>query len=115
MSSSIGLVRSGQLLPLAVSTMRRSPALPDVRTTTEVGFPHTDYTFWTDCSRRRRRRHRALARGSRRAITQSAVQAKFTPQGVDPLPLSPKEFDAMIAKEIASNIELAKAAGLKFN
>jgi preprotein translocase subunit SecB len=38
-----------------------------------------------------------------RAITQSAVQAKFTPQGVDPLPLSPKDFDAMIAKEIASN------------
>ncbi len=43
------------------------------------------------------------------------VQAKLAPQGVEPLPLSPAEFDAMIAKEIVSNIKLAKAAGLKFN
>jgi hypothetical protein len=31
------------------------------------------------------------------------------------MPLSPREIDAMIAKEIAQNINLAKAAGLKFN
>jgi tripartite-type tricarboxylate transporter receptor subunit TctC len=36
-------------------------------------------------------------------------------QGVEPMPLSPLEFDAVIAKEIISNVELAKAAGLKFN
>jgi len=31
------------------------------------------------------------------------------------MPISPQEFDAMIAKEIVANIKLAKAAGLKFN
>lgn len=117
-SSSLGLIRSGQLLPLAVSTMRRSPALPDVPTTTEAGFPNSDYTFWNGLlvpAKTPRpivdRLHEEVAF----ALTQPTVKAKFAPQGVDPLPLSPKEFDAMIAKEIASNIELARAAGLKFN
>ena len=117
-SSSLGLIRSGQLLPLAVSTLRRSPALPDVPTTTEAGFPNSDYTFWNGLLAPAKtplpiidRLHDEVAY----ALTQPAVQAKFAPQGVDPLPLSPKEFDAMIAKEIASNIDLAKAAGLKFN
>jgi tripartite-type tricarboxylate transporter receptor subunit TctC len=36
-------------------------------------------------------------------------------QCVEPMPLTPAEFDAMIAKEIQTNIALAKAAGLKFN
>jgi hypothetical protein len=31
------------------------------------------------------------------------------------MPLSPREIDAMIGKEIVQNIKLAKAAGLKFN
>jgi tripartite-type tricarboxylate transporter receptor subunit TctC len=44
-----------------------------------------------------------------------AVQTKLAQQGVEPMPLTPQELDAMIAKEIVSNIKLAKAAGLKFN
>jgi Tripartite tricarboxylate transporter family receptor len=75
MSSTIGLVRSGQLLPLAVSTMRRSPALPDVPTTTEAGFPHTDYTFWTDCSRRRRRRGQSSSACTRKSPRDYAIRA----------------------------------------
>jgi hypothetical protein len=31
------------------------------------------------------------------------------------LSLSPAEFDALMRKEIAANLALAKAAGLKFN
>jgi len=31
------------------------------------------------------------------------------------MPLSPSEFDALVKKEIQTNIALVKAAGLKFN
>jgi tripartite-type tricarboxylate transporter receptor subunit TctC len=31
------------------------------------------------------------------------------------MPLSPAEFDALIAREIATNKAIVKAAGLKFN
>ena len=44
-----------------------------------------------------------------------AVQEKFKPQGIEPLRMTSAEFDAMIKREVAANIALAKAAGLKFN
>jgi tripartite-type tricarboxylate transporter receptor subunit TctC len=50
-----------------------------------------------------------------KALELPAVQEKLATQGVEPMPLSPAEFDAMIAGEIASNITLARAAGLKLN
>jgi tripartite-type tricarboxylate transporter receptor subunit TctC len=49
-----------------------------------------------------------------KALALPAVQTKLAPQGVEPMPLAPQEFDALIAKEIVSNINLARAAGLKF-
>jgi tripartite-type tricarboxylate transporter receptor subunit TctC len=50
----------------------------------------------------------------RKALALPAVQTKLAPQGVEPMSLAPQEFDALIAKEIVSNIDLARAAGLKF-
>jgi len=50
-----------------------------------------------------------------KALALPAVKQKFAPQGIEPLPLSPAEFDALIRKEIQANIALVKAAGLKFN
>jgi tripartite-type tricarboxylate transporter receptor subunit TctC len=117
-SSSIAFIKNGQLLPLAVSTLRRTPALPDVPTTTEAGYPESDYTFWNGLlapAKTPRAIVQRLHDDVAEVLKMPAVQAKFVPQGVDPLPVSPSQFDGMIAKEIASNIKLAEAAGLKFN
>ncbi len=117
-SSSIAFIKNGQLMPLAVSTLRRTPALPDVPTTTEAGYPQSDYTFWNGLLAPAKA-PRAIVQRLHDEITgvlkSPAVQAKFAPQGVDPLPLKPEEFDAMITQEIKSNVKLAQAAGLKFN
>jgi len=43
------------------------------------------------------------------------VKEKFAPQGIEPLAVSPAEFDALIKKEIAGNIAIVKAAKLQFN
>ena len=51
---------------------------------------------------------------AQKALALPAVQEKLATQGVEPMPLNPAEFDAMIASEIASNVTLSKAAGLKF-
>jgi tripartite-type tricarboxylate transporter receptor subunit TctC len=48
-------------------------------------------------------------------LSQPGVIEKFKPQGIEPMPLTPAEFDALIAKEIESNKAIVKAAGLKFN
>jgi tripartite-type tricarboxylate transporter receptor subunit TctC len=112
------LVRDARLLALAVSTAKRSAALPDVPTTLEAGFKDSDYTFWNGMlvpAKTPRAIVDRLHAEIVKALALPAVQAKLGPQGVEPMPVTPEEFDALIRREIASNVALAKAAGLKFN
>ncbi|HEY8610269.1 MAG TPA: tripartite tricarboxylate transporter substrate binding protein [Roseomonas sp.] len=44
--SVIGHIRDGRFRPLAVTTAQRTPALPDVPTTAEEGYPGVEATAW---------------------------------------------------------------------
>ncbi len=117
-SSGLPFIRDGRLLPLAVTTQKRSAALPEVPTTLELGFADSDYTFWNGFLAPAQtpkpiveRLHGEIAR----IVALPAVKEKLGVQGVEPLPLAPGEFDDLMRREIASNLALAKAAGLKFN
>ena len=117
-SSAMPFIIEHRLTALAVSAMHRSPALPEVPTTTELGFPDSDYTFWNGMLAPAKTPRPIIERWHGEVVKVSAlpdVQTKLAKQGVEPMPLSPQQFDAMIAKEIVANIKLAKAAGLKFN
>jgi tripartite-type tricarboxylate transporter receptor subunit TctC len=117
-SSAMPFIADGRLLPLAVGTRKRSPALPNVPTTVELGFVDSDYAFWNGMLAPAKTPRPIVERlhvEIGKALALPAVQEKLAAQGVEPMPLSPQEFDAMIAKEIVSNIKLVKAAGLTFN
>jgi tripartite-type tricarboxylate transporter receptor subunit TctC len=45
-ADSLGFVRSGQLVALAVTGARRLPLLPQVPTLTEAGYPGVEYGVW---------------------------------------------------------------------
>jgi tripartite-type tricarboxylate transporter receptor subunit TctC len=116
-SSAMAFIADGRLLPLAVSSRKRSPALPNVPTTIELGYPDSDYSFWNGMLAPAKTPRPVIERlhaEVQKALALPAVQTKLAPQGVEPMPLAPQEFDALIAKEIVSNINLARAAGLKF-
>jgi tripartite-type tricarboxylate transporter receptor subunit TctC len=116
--SAIPLINDGRLVALAVCTPKRSSSLPDVPTTLEAGYADSDYNYWmgmfvpvqTDRTIVER-----LRRETQQALADPVVVDKFKPQGIEPMPLSPAEFDALIKKEVAANIALAKAAGIKIN
>jgi len=117
-SSALGFIRDGRLVPLAVSSRTRSTALPDVPTTLEAGYPDSDYTYWMGmliAAATPRAIVERLYQETRVALALPAVVEKFKPQGIEPMPLTPAEFDALIRKEIVANVALVKAAGLKFN
>jgi tripartite-type tricarboxylate transporter receptor subunit TctC len=117
-SSGLPFIKNNQLLPLAVSSAKRSPALPDLPTTLEAGFKESDYNFWNGIlvpAKTPRPIVDRLHAETTKALALPDVQAKLAAQGVEPSPLTPTEMDAMIAREIALNLKIVKAAGLKFN
>jgi tripartite-type tricarboxylate transporter receptor subunit TctC len=117
-SSGLPLIRDGRLLALAVSTVKRSSALPDVPTTLESGYPDSDYTFWNGMFAPARTPRPIIDRlhaEVQKALALPAVREKFALQGIEPMPLSPAEIDVLIRREVVSNIAIAKAAKLKFD
>lgn len=117
-TSGLPFIRSGRLIPLAVSTVKRSSTLPDVPTTIEAGYPNSDYTFWNGMlvpAKTPRAVINRLHAETQKALRLPSVTEKLKAQGIEPMPLAPAEFDAVIAKEIENNIAIVKAAGLKFN
>jgi tripartite-type tricarboxylate transporter receptor subunit TctC len=45
-----GLIEAGKLRPIVISGPEREPALPDLPTTAELGFPEVDATTWLTIS-----------------------------------------------------------------
>lgn len=117
-SSGLAFIQERKLVPLAVCTPKRSAALPEVPTTIESGYPDSDYIFWNGMlvpAKTPREIIDRLHAEVQKVLALPAVQRKFAPQGIEPMPMAPGEFDALIKKEIGINLALVKAAGIKFN
>jgi tripartite-type tricarboxylate transporter receptor subunit TctC len=109
-------VRDGRLQALAVSGAKRAPALPDVPTTLEAGFADSDYVIWVGLffpAKTPREIVDRLHDETIKALQSPAVRDRFAQLDVEPMPMSPRQFDELIKKEIVSNAALAKAVGLK--
>ena len=117
-SSTLPLIKDGRLFPLVVTAAKRSVSLPDVRTSLEAGYKDSDFIFWNGLlvpAKTPRPIIDRLHAESSKALALPEVQKKLAVQGVELDPLTPTEMDAMIRREIALNIRIAKEAGLKFN
>jgi tripartite-type tricarboxylate transporter receptor subunit TctC len=111
-------IREGKLVALVVNGATRSAALPDVPTTREAGLADAEFSTWFGLflpAKTPREIVEKLHDETAKALKTSAVQGKLSALGVDPMLMSPKEFDAFIEKEIAANSDLVKAAGMKPN
>ena len=111
--SSLGHIRDGRLRALAVTTERRSSALPDVPTTREAGFPTVSAVAWfgVQVPARTPRAHvERLAAAIQDAVRDPAVRAKIEEQGAEPIGDTPEQFDAYIRREIARWGEVIRRA-----
>lgn len=112
----LSLVREGKLAALAVNGVARSAALPDVPTMQEAGFANAEYPIWIGVFlpvNTPRDIVDKLSRETLAALQNSKVSAKLSALGVDPMSMTPLEFDAYVRKEIAVNAKLVKAIGIK--
>jgi tripartite-type tricarboxylate transporter receptor subunit TctC len=114
----LSLLQEGKLRALAVSSAARASALPDVPTTLESGFPNSDYNFWVGILAPKETDSLiidTLYRETSKALTLPEVKEKLRSLGADPMPLTPSQFNKLIADEVAINRQLVKAAGIKVN
>jgi tripartite-type tricarboxylate transporter receptor subunit TctC len=119
--SVIGHLREGRLRPLAVTTTTRTPALPDVPTTAEAGFPAVEATAWFGvCAPARTPRPviDRLARDINACLADAAVWQRLadlggmkpdlTPDGLS----TPETFQAFITAEIAKWGEVVRRGNI---
>ena len=120
--SPIGLaaqyLKTDKLVALAVSSKTRSSALPDVPTSIEAGLPNSDYEVWIGMfapAKTPRAIVNRLNEETVKALRSPELREKFATLVMDPMPMSPAEFDAFLKKDIQLNTDLVKAAGIEPN
>jgi tripartite-type tricarboxylate transporter receptor subunit TctC len=114
----LAMLADGKLKALAVSSLDRATALPDVPTTTEAGYPNSDYNFWAGVMVPKgtpRPIIETLYRETEKALALPEVKAKIKSLGADPMPMTSAEFDKLLADEVRINKELVKSAGIQVN
>src|SRR4051812_30765690 len=117
-NTALPLIRNGQLVALVTNGTARAPELPDVPTTLEAGYRNADFPIWIGLLapvKTPRAIVERLAAESAKALKVPSTQDRLSKAGIEPLAMTPAEFDARIKAEIASNIAVAKAAGIKPN
>jgi len=107
---------SGKLRALAVTTAKRSAAVPDVPTVAEAGVPGYETNTWNSL---------VVPRGTPKAVidrlnaevvsilNMPAVRDRLRDQGADPDPGTPQQLLAHVQAEIARFTRLVKAVGIK--
>jgi tripartite-type tricarboxylate transporter receptor subunit TctC len=116
MAPAVPLIKAGQLRALAVTGKARSPALPDIPTMAEAGFPEVEGATWTAV---------AAPAGTPKdiveklngmilaSLAQADVKAKFAAMAYVPIGSGPKDCQAFFEAELAKWGPVIKEAGLK--
>jgi tripartite-type tricarboxylate transporter receptor subunit TctC len=110
------LIREGKLLPLAVSTSKRTAVLADVPTTGEAGVPDSAYDFWVGLFLPAKTPRDILLKlhgETERALQTEAVRGRFAKLGVEPMPMSREQFDAYFRQDVAAHVRIVEAARIQ--
>ena len=115
-SAGISHVKNGKLRALAVSSSKRSPALPEVPTTGEAGVQGADAPLWFGVwgpAGMPAEVVRKINGDVRKALAEAAVKQRLANLGNDPMDMSPEEFARFVRSEINDYQRVVRAAGIK--
>ena len=118
MPSCLPFIKSGRLRPLAVTSARRSAALPALPTVAEAGLPGFEVTVWFAVLA-----PAATPREIVNRLNAEIVSALKTPdmrerlaqQGAEPMGNTPEEFAAVIKRDLAKWAKVVRDAGIKLD
>ena len=120
--SPIGLaqqyIKSDRLVALGVSSTKRAVSLPDVPTTIEAGLPNSNYDVWIGMfapAKTPRAIINRLNEETAKALRSPELREKYTALVMEPMIMSPTEFDVFLKKDVELNAVLVKAAKIEPN
>lgn len=114
MPSAIPHVKGGKLRALAVTTAKRSPALPDVPTIAEAGVPGYEATSWFGLLAPAGTPAPVVAKLNAsilKALADPEVKKKLAEQGAEPHGEKPEQFAAFIESETVKWGKVVKESG----
>ena len=115
MTASIAYIRAGKLRPLAVTTLKRSDALPDVPTVSEF-VPGFEASSWFGIAAPKDTPADIidkLNRETNAGLADAKIAARLADMGGMPLTGSPADYGRLIADETAKWGKVIRDAGIK--
>jgi len=116
MAAGTPLVKSGKLRPIAVLGEKRFPALPNVPTMSEAGFPDFDVVAWFGIFAPAGTAPAIVARMNKEfkaVVAQPEIRQKAAELGIDMFASTPEELAAYVRSQLALWEKLVADAGLK--
>lgn len=109
-------IRDKRLVPLAVSTAKRSPVLPDVPTIAEAALPGFEFDLWYGLlasSKTPKPILEQLSKEVARILALPDIRERMLRDGAVPKSSTPQEFDAFIKSEVDKLGKVVRASGAK--
>ncbi|HXX08331.1 MAG TPA: tripartite tricarboxylate transporter substrate-binding protein, partial [Pseudolabrys sp.] len=113
-ASVMGHIEGGRVRALAVTTLKRTTALPDIPTMDEAGLKGFDASTWHGLVAPAGTPPQVIStlhNAAVKALQDPAVQASLGKLGVDIVGDTPQEFQAYIKSEIPKWTAIVKASG----
>jgi tripartite-type tricarboxylate transporter receptor subunit TctC len=111
-----GQLKSGKVKPLAVTTAKRAPSLPELPTLSESGFAGFEITSWFGVLAPAGTPAPIVARlnaETNKVLARTDIRDALGALGLETNPGTPEQFAAHIKSEIAKFTRIGKAAGIK--
>jgi tripartite-type tricarboxylate transporter receptor subunit TctC len=115
-ASAVGPIKAGKINALAVTTLKRSPLVPDLPTVAETGLKGFEANNWYGImvpAKTPRSIVMQLNKVASTALMTPEIKELLFKQGLDVAPESPEAFGAYIKSETVKWAKVVKASGLK--
>jgi tripartite-type tricarboxylate transporter receptor subunit TctC len=109
-------IKAGKLRALAVASIQRDPALPEVPTVAEQGFPGFSAIQWWGLCAPGKTPEPVVARLNKAlndALALSDVQSRLHDMAAQPMPMSPRQFGQFLKDEVAKWTQLVRETNLQ--
>jgi len=114
-SAALPQIKDGKLIALAVSSAKRSSALPDVPTIAESGLPGFDYNLWVALFGPASLPADLVTKINadvQKIVALPDIRERLAGLGAEPMPMSAAEFRKFVRDEIQVSEKIVKAAGI---